>query len=250
MRAGTCRNRPKWILNNGLLPLKKRASEHPPTSAGSRLQRSGSGLCGALRALRLSALQRTRRFCLSATFSRLQESGFAPTRVAPVTFLIDAYNLMHAIGLLRQGMPAKGLERARKRFLDWLADTAKGRDAVLRAVFDAQDAVGPSPESDHRGVRVRFAFHRTADDEIEELLAAERQPAQLAVVSNDTRLQAAGRRRGAVVFTCETFVDWLMKPQVADDPKPPAAEKADPGATPDEMAAWLAAFSAPKRRKR
>jgi predicted RNA-binding protein with PIN domain len=167
-----------------------------------------------------------------------------------VTFLIDAYNLMHAVGLLRQGLPAKGLERARTRFLDWLADAAKGRDAVLCAIFDAQDAPVASAESEYRGVRVRFAYRRTADDEIEELLAAERQPAQVAVVSNDSRVREAGRRCGAVGYSCEEFVDWLMKEaQGADAPRSPQAEKPDPHATPEEMAAWLAAFSTPKRKR-
>ena len=168
-----------------------------------------------------------------------------------MTFLIDAYNLMHATGLVRQGLPPKGLERARTRFLDWLAVAVKGRDDVFLAVFDAQEAVGPSPETEHRGIRVRFAFHRTADDEIEELLAAAASARQLAVVSNDSRLQEAGRRREAAVYSCEAFVDWLIsRDQGAHAPRSPVPEKPEPKATPDEMAAWLAAFSAPKRRKR
>ena len=168
-----------------------------------------------------------------------------------MTFLIDAYNLMHAIGLLRHGLPRRGLERARLRFLDWLADGVKGRDVLLRAVFDAQDAPAASPESDHRGVRVRFAFRRTADDEIEELLASEQRPSRVVVVSNDTRVQDAGRHRGAAVKTCEEFVDWLLaEDQAADAPRSPNPEKPEPTATPDEMAAWLAAFSAPPKRKK
>jgi uncharacterized protein len=171
-----------------------------------------------------------------------------------VTFLIDAYNLMHAVGLLRQGVPAGGLERARTRFLDWLADGAKGRAAGLRVVFDAQDAPAASPESAHRGVRVRFAFRRTADDEIEELLAAEKHPARVTVVSNDTRVQEAGRRRGTAVYACEDFVDWLVAgasaEQGADARRSPNPEKSEPDATPDEMAAWLAAFSTPPKRKK
>jgi uncharacterized protein len=170
-----------------------------------------------------------------------------------VTFLIDAYNLMHAVGLLRAGVPPGGLERARTRFLNWLADGVKGRDVVLRVVFDAEKGRSASPESDHRGVRVRFAFRRTADDEIEELLAAEQHPERITVVSNDTRVQDAGRHRGTSVHTCEDFVDWLIKetPGV-DPPRPPEAEKPESTATPDEMAAWLAAFSVPppKRPKR
>ena len=93
-----------------------------------------------------------------------------------MTYLIDGYNLMHAIGLARRGLPAGALHIARKRFLDWLADAAKGRDVAVVVVFDATGARSASPEADHRGVRVRFTFGRTADDDIEELLAAESHP--------------------------------------------------------------------------
>jgi predicted RNA-binding protein with PIN domain len=171
-----------------------------------------------------------------------------------VTFLIDGYNLMHAVGLLRSGAPAGTLERARSRFLDWLADAADGRAAKLRVVFDAQAAPVASPEADHRGVRVRFSFRCTADDEIEELLAAEPVPARVTVVSNDSRVREAGRRRGSVTLTCEEFVDWtlLESTREADAPRSPQPDKPEPAATAEEMAAWLAAFSAPppKRRKR
>ncbi len=167
-----------------------------------------------------------------------------------MTFLIDGYNLMHAIGLLRTGMPAGGLERARNRFLDWLAAAAKGKPAVLRVVFDAENGRGRSPESDYSGVRIRFAFRRTADDEIEDLLAAERRPDRVTVVSNDTRVQEAGRRRGTAVYTCEAFVDWLISGTPGTPPPaPPRPDKPEDAPSPDEMAAWLTAFTQPKRPK-
>jgi len=165
-----------------------------------------------------------------------------------MTFLIDGYNLMHAVGMLGVGPVAGGLERARTKFLDWLAAASGKRPEQLRVVFDAEKGRGPSPEIGHRGVRVRFAYRRTADDEIEELLQAEKRPTLVTVVSNDVRVQDAGRHRGTSVNTCEEFVDWLIAekrdPSVVanrspEDPKP------QPSATPDEMAAWLAAFSPP-----
>ncbi len=167
-----------------------------------------------------------------------------------MTFLIDGYNLMHATGILGVGTPVGGLERARKRFLDWLATASKERTALLRVVFDAQSAPKQSPESDHRGVRVLFSFRQTADDLIEELLAVEKMPAQVTVVSNDTRLQAAGKRRGTGVYTCEQFVDWLIT-DANESPSPPLQpDKPEQSATEDEMAAWLSAFSTPKRKRR
>jgi predicted RNA-binding protein with PIN domain len=167
-----------------------------------------------------------------------------------VTFLIDGYHLMHAVGLLSHGVPAGGLKRARTRFLDWLAEAVKGRQVVIRVVFDAERGPSPSPESDHRGLRVRFAFGRTADDEIEDLLDAELHPERITVVSNDTRVQDAGRHCGTRVYTCQEFVDWLIATPAATATDSPEPEKPVPTATPDEMAAWLAAFSTPPKRRK
>src|SRR5687767_8384598 len=109
--------------------------------------------------------------------------------------LVDGYNLLHAAGLA-----GSNLRAARRRLLDWLADTARGEPLLV--VFDAQDAPAASAETNHRGVRVRFAFRQTADDLIEALLAADPRPGELTVVSNDTRLHEAARRRGSRVWSC------------------------------------------------
>src|SRR5262249_6151024 len=143
---------------------------------------------------------------------------------------------MHAVGLLRSGAPAGTLERARSRLLDWLADASDGRAATLRVVFDAQAAPVASPEADHRGVRVRFSFRRTADDEIEELLADEPVPARVTVVSNDSRVREAGRRRGTARLSCEEFVDWTLEADRRPRVYPPAEDKPEPAATDEEMA--------------
>jgi predicted RNA-binding protein with PIN domain len=171
-----------------------------------------------------------------------------------VTFLIDGYNLMHAVGLARREMPAGTLHQARRRFLDWLADAADRRAATLRVIFDALEAARQSPDSDHRGVVVRFASGRTADDEIEALLAEERKPSMVTVVSNDSRLREAARRRGAPFRSCEEFVDWTLETRSRGTPPSPPREvdKPEPAPTEAERAAWLAAFSQPpsKRRRR
>jgi len=174
-------------------------------------------------------------------------------RGAAVTFLIDGYNLMHATGLARRDMPAGALQKARRLFLDWLANAAESRGAAIRVVFDSMRPSDPSKEGEHRGVRVRFARGRTADDEIEELLAAEPRPSTLTVVSNDGRLREAARRRSAAFRSCEEFVDWTIEPRrAAPQARPLEPEKSEPAPTESEKAAWLAAFSRPptKRRRR
>ena len=176
-------------------------------------------------------------------------------RGAAVTYLIDGYNLMHASGLARRGLPAGALHQARGRFLEWLADAAKVRGAPIRVVFDAANTTSHSAESDHQGVRVRFARGRTADDDIEELLAAEAHPSGITVVSNDSRLRESARRRGAGFLSCEEFIDWAIDPRqplTAPDPLPPRPEKPETVPSDAEQAALLAAFSQPpaKRRRR
>src|SRR5262245_57746073 len=157
---------------------------------------------------------------------------------------------MHAVGLVSAKLPAGQFERARLRLLDWLADAAEGRGALLRVVFDAKSAPAASPEADHRGVRVAFAFRRTADELIEELVGADRRPDRVTVVSNDGQVREAARRRGCGLHTCEEFVDWLVAGRPEARPLPEAEpDKPEPSATPDELAAWLAAFSRPRRRK-
>jgi predicted RNA-binding protein with PIN domain len=163
-----------------------------------------------------------------------------------VTFLIDGYNLMHAVGLIRAKAPAGELERARTRLLNWLADS--GRPGAFKVVFDAQKSTHRSVEHGHRGVRVLFAFHQTADDVIEELLETEPHPRGMTVVSNDTRVQESARRRSAGVFTCEQFVDWLIEDRAGDSAPPPAVEKPPQNATDEEIADWLNAFSKPAQK--
>jgi predicted RNA-binding protein with PIN domain len=173
-------------------------------------------------------------------------------RGAAVTFLIDGYNLMHASGLARRDMPSGALQKARQRFLDWLADAIEGRNAAIRVVFDSSKATDRCTESDYRSVKVRFARGRTADDEIEELLAAEPRPLEVTVVSNDGRLREAARRRGAAFQSNEEFTDWVIEPERVAKPHATKSEKPEPSPRESENAAWLAAFSRPptKRRRR
>ncbi len=163
-------------------------------------------------------------------------------------FLIDGYNLMHAIGMASRTMPAKAFERSRERFLDWLAEAAGTRALSVRVVFDAREAPIPSTEYKHGGLRVHFAYGRTADEAIEEMIARERRPDKLTVVSNDNQVQEDARRRKCGVMECQAFIDWLQSNRGDSVSGTPEPEKPVPTASDTEMAAWLAAFSRPRGR--
>ena len=172
-----------------------------------------------------------------------------------MTFLIDGYNLMHAVGWMSAGMKPSALAPARERLLDWLADSAACRTkaAGFRVVFDAMKGPGhTSRETTHRTVVVTFAYRSTADDRIEELLAEAGNPKRLVVVSNDTRLHESARRARAKGWFTPAFLDWLIAADEAAKPagERAAAEKPEGPPPPDEAAELLQVFDVPVELKR
>lgn len=170
-------------------------------------------------------------------------------------FLIDGYNLLHAVGWMSSRRLSEGrLRAARTRLLDWLAD----RPGVIpaghrfRVIFDALH--GPADrthELSHRGVAVLFAHRQTADDCIEELLEQDRFPDRLTVVSNDLRLQVAANRIGSRGWSCQQFLDWLIERerQVRETGEIGPPEKPEGPPPPAEAAKLLEVFDIPQPRR-
>jgi len=130
-------------------------------------------------------------------------------------FLIDGYNLMHALGYAPlAGAPQPTFHAARRRMLDWLAE----REAIaapnvdVRVVFDAQNSPRDLGSSTHRGLTVTYSFRKTADDLLEDLMAVEPASGDVKVVSNDRRLQQAAKRNGHEAMGSDHFLDWLERP--------------------------------------
>ena len=159
-------------------------------------------------------------------------------------YLIDGYNLLHALGLARRGGGRSAWDAARRQLLDWLADQLGGSTSAVTVVFDAQHASGGLVEERHRGLRILRDRGRSADDLIEDLLRADGSPETLTVVSNDARIREAAARRGAGVRRCGEFVDGLIGPRrswTGGAPTAPGDEK-PPGPTAEEEAEWLRRF--------
>jgi len=170
-----------------------------------------------------------------------------------VRFLIDGYNLMHAAGMaVPDHSGSKAMESARKRFLDWMADSPAIRKATtpprIRIIFDAQNSHKDHGTHSYRGLATTFSFGETADDRIETIVSREPQPEKLQVVSNDHRLKLAARKAKCVPMSCEAFIDWLLatptSPTLSKNPNAVAMEKPNPSrADTDE---FLDVFSKPK----
>jgi predicted RNA-binding protein with PIN domain len=161
------------------------------------------------------------------------------------TFLIDGYNLIHAMGLLPGRVGPGGLEKARLGLLGLLHASFGTNSSSVTVVFDASRAPpGAEAEQDHSGIHVRFALGRQeADDLIEELLRHASDPKHVTMVSDDHRLQQAARRRQAEVMGCNDFLDWLLQERRKNRTAPFEETEKVTGMTADEKRQWLEEFS-------
>jgi len=158
-------------------------------------------------------------------------------------YLIDGYNLLHALGRLQT---RTGLEKARLRLLALLHAAFGNESGHITVVFDAaRPPAGATEVQDYRGIQVRFAVCQDqADDLIELIIKRDSTPRQLTIVSDDHRLQKAGRRRHCPVMGCAEFLEWLDKrrrqtarPQVPQTPAKPE------GISREEAEHWLREFA-------
>jgi hypothetical protein len=141
-----------------------------------------------------------------------------------MALLIDGYNLLHASDVFPTSQSPATLENARRALLDFLVERLTAK--VLARTIVAFDAVAAPPglprELVHRGLAVRFARRGgTADELLEELIAAQPDPRNLLVVSSDHRVQRAARQRGA------KFIDSDVWCRTVKDSNPIPAQPND-----------------------
>lgn len=156
-------------------------------------------------------------------------------------FLIDGYNLIHALGFLCGKAGPGDLERARLRLLDLLRAKFGDQAGHLTVVFDTSHG-GRTPQAiDHGGINVYFSSAgQEADDLIEEFIRRSSVPKRLTVVSSDHRLQKAARRRHAVAMSCGEFMDWMQ--QRRQTPHAEDTSNADKGVAGASDERWLQEF--------
>ncbi|MHB1560520.1 MAG: NYN domain-containing protein [Isosphaeraceae bacterium] len=168
-------------------------------------------------------------------------------------WLIDGYNVMYAAGILGPRLGREGFRRARRRFLDELAEVLPtGAGSEVTVVFDARVPPGDFPiASTYRGMRVLFALgDEDADSRIEFILDRDSNPQNLNVVSTDRRIRQAARRRRARPMTADEF--WDQKDRLGRPKRPQVGaanhlgQEQEPDREgpidPDEARFWVEAF--------
>jgi predicted RNA-binding protein with PIN domain len=151
-------------------------------------------------------------------------------------YLIDGYNLLHAMGAIRGRLGPAGLYRARLRLLGLLQGAHGDEAGDVTVVFDAaHPPPGAAPVEVFGRIHVRFAVgQEQADDLIEQLIRQQSAPRQLMVVSDDHRLREAARRRRCPTVGCQEYLEQLQRRRARvrraardDGEKPPVAREAE-----------------------
>jgi predicted RNA-binding protein with PIN domain len=153
-------------------------------------------------------------------------------------FIIDGYNLLHAIEETESLSPA-------------LTDTWLCRmiAAYLRRIDETGcvvfDGIGPPDKEifeDMGNLEVIFSGrNKDADKVIEDKITANTAPRRLLVVSSDRRLRAAARKRKAVSVKAEAF--WESVSCESDrKPRPREPRAKREGITESETEQWLKSF--------
>ena len=133
--------------------------------------------------------------------------------------IIDAYNLIFQCGLEGPKRTPASITRSRAKLIQLLAGLLPPEQcANTTVVFDAKRIPLKETHIDSRkqGIRVLFAVgYESADEMIEELVAAHSHPKDLLVVSSDHRIQNAATRRKAKAIDSDVWLD-----QIESQPQP------------------------------
>lgn len=149
-------------------------------------------------------------------------------------FVIDAYNLLFAIGRLTPRSGKDALVGARQWLMSRTRHAHQDADKVI-VVFDGKSGSGAKPTG------AIFSGPQEADDIIEDTIRRETVPGRLTVVSDDLRLREAARRKGCVVLRCLDYAEQYL---LADPSTPTAPEESCSTAPPpgDERQTYLDLF--------
>jgi predicted RNA-binding protein with PIN domain len=162
--------------------------------------------------------------------------------------LVDGYNLLHASGVFGHPDDEPSLETARRALLGFLAQHLNERERPRTiVVFDGKDAPKGLPEvGSFEKIQILFSRRKqSADDLIAELIAVEKQPRELMVISSDHGVQRSARQRGIVSQDSEA---WIRELRANRQATTTAEEKQIFAESSAEQQRWLRVFSAPNRR--
>jgi predicted RNA-binding protein with PIN domain len=142
-------------------------------------------------------------------------------------FLIDGYNLLHAVAR------GRATPEARVQLVSLIETWCRTGGYRARIVFDATG--GMKRREERGGLEIRSVPQgRTADEEILEAVSRTEDRTEFTVVSNDLGIVKAAEKKGFKVLPCEDFARQVLQ-------RPDAPEKSD-SASGAEVDYWMREF--------
>ncbi len=158
-------------------------------------------------------------------------------------FIIDGYNLLHALGLQQPGLT---LEEQRAHLEAYLIEAQEKKRCKITIVYDGRNR-GKALRDAGALNRVFTASQVTADEWIIDLLrSSPKQARQLTVVSSDTLITSHASAYGAKRMSSETFADRYLEECRGSGKKHARSEHAGKSAdrrlSDREVNAWMKLF--------
>ena len=157
-----------------------------------------------------------------------------------MTLLVDAYNVLHVVGVLPPDLAGIDLPE----LADLVAGSRYRRDSTILVC----DGVEKPHRAEARGVHVRFAGAGIkADDLIIRLVQRSSAPRRLTIVTSDGEIARAARRRRSTVVSSEEFLDRLARDQASPSPStgPRQGRSSEHPADRRQVEHWLRVFGIP-----
>lgn len=125
-------------------------------------------------------------------------------------YVVDGYNLLHALKKLPEGLPAD-FGRARARLCELLSHVGRRESRTVRVFFDGTHGELSHGDLSHPRVKITFCGPGAgaADRAVREFVENHREPNRLRVVSSDIEVVQSCRLNGAQVISSQEMASKL-----------------------------------------
>lgn len=157
-----------------------------------------------------------------------------------MTLLVDAYNVLHVVGVLPPDLAGIDLPE----LADLIAGSRYRKDSTILVC----DGVKKPHRTETPGVHVRFAGPGIkADDLIIRMVQRSSAPRRLTIVTSDGEIARAARRRRSTVMSSEEFLDRLARDQAGPTPSTATRQgrSSEHPADRRQVEHWLRVFGIP-----
>ncbi|MCB9893072.1 MAG: NYN domain-containing protein [Planctomycetes bacterium] len=145
-------------------------------------------------------------------------------------YVVDGYNLLHALKKLPGALPAD-FGRARARVVELFSHLCKREGGKARVFFDGTPGELGAGDLAYPHVKVQFcgAGRESADEAVRDYVENSNQPRRLTVISSDLAVTKACKLAGTKILSSQAMANKLAA-ATPDSPTPTRPEKPARGA--------------------